>query len=177
MTKLTDTQTLILRTASHHPGGLAAPPASLPPAPRGAVAKSLVGAGLMEVLPTAKGEDASLVWKLDGEVVLLRISDAGLAAIGITVTAGQGAPAPAQDGEATMPTMRAGGPQQAPQGPDHTVDAAEAAEPPQDAPGGPQQGTQGATAGSEAAAASPPSTGRTAPATALRSAAQQVLAA
>jgi len=37
MTKLTDTQALILTSAAQHPDGIAAPPASLPPAPRGAV--------------------------------------------------------------------------------------------------------------------------------------------
>jgi hypothetical protein len=48
MTKpLTDIQRAILRGAAAHPHGLAAPPPNLPPAPRTAVAKALLGAGLL----------------------------------------------------------------------------------------------------------------------------------
>lgn len=48
MTKpLTETQRAILRNAAAHRDGPAAPPASLPPAPRIAVGKALLGAGLL----------------------------------------------------------------------------------------------------------------------------------
>jgi hypothetical protein len=43
----TATQRAILHDAAAHPHGLAAPPPHLPPAPRTAVAKALLGAGLL----------------------------------------------------------------------------------------------------------------------------------
>ena len=78
---LSDTQRLILTQAAEHPAGLAMPPASLPPAPRAAVAKALLKAGLV-----ARGEQgdearALLAWKLDGEQVLLVITQAGRQAL------------------------------------------------------------------------------------------------
>jgi hypothetical protein len=56
---LTNTQHWILAAANQHPDGVAAPPASLPSAPRAAVAKALLKAGLL-VPVTAEHSDASL---------------------------------------------------------------------------------------------------------------------
>ncbi len=83
MTKpLTETQRAILRNAAAHRNGPAAPPASLPPAPRIAVGKALLGAGLLARVGGSEGMDPGLGWKLDGDSVLLRITAAGLQAIG-----------------------------------------------------------------------------------------------
>jgi hypothetical protein len=83
MTKpLTETQRAILRNAAAHRDGPAAPPASLPPAPRIAVGKALLGAGLLARVGGSEGTDPGLGWKLDGAAVLLRITGGGLRAIG-----------------------------------------------------------------------------------------------
>jgi hypothetical protein len=103
MTKLTETQATILATAAQHPDGIAAPPASLPPAPRGAVAKAMVKAGLLKVAVYVEAQHPGVVWKLDGEAVFLCITDAGRAAIGseteTTAEDAQGAPLTAPDAE------------------------------------------------------------------------------
>ena len=78
---LTATQRAVLYAATDHPAGLASAPATLPPAPRTAVAKALLKAGL---LITAEPDDAAepaLAWKLDGTQVLLTITEAGRAAV------------------------------------------------------------------------------------------------
>jgi Protein of unknown function (DUF3489) len=77
---LTDTQRLILSNAADHPAGFAAPPPSLPPAPRAAVAKALLKAGLLTQVKPAE-HDAAVAWKLDGEVVVLALTEAGRAAV------------------------------------------------------------------------------------------------
>ncbi len=79
---LSDTQSLMLTAAAQHPDGIAAPPASLPPAPRGAVAKALLRAGLLAPAG-AERDDSSVAWKLDGAMVVLRITEGGLRAIGV----------------------------------------------------------------------------------------------
>ena len=79
---LSDTQTLILTAAAQHPDGIAAPPASLPPAPRATVAKALLRAGLLAPAG-AEYQDAVATWKLDGAAGVLRITEAGLRAIGV----------------------------------------------------------------------------------------------
>jgi hypothetical protein len=78
----TDAQRAILRDAARHPYGLAAPPPQLPPAPRIAVARALLGAGLLARAKASELPEPGLGWKLDGEVVLLRITEAGLRTIG-----------------------------------------------------------------------------------------------
>lgn len=80
---LTDTQRLIVAAAAEHPDGTAVPPPSLPPAPRAAVAKVLLKAGLL-ARGNCDGADQSTTWKLDGEAVLLSITDAGRRAIAPT---------------------------------------------------------------------------------------------
>jgi hypothetical protein len=95
MTKpLTDTQRAILRDAAKHADGLALPPPHLPPAPRVAVAKALLGAGLLaHALGDDEKQDPALAWRLDGQGVLLRITEAGLRAIGAAPAAiSRGAP-------------------------------------------------------------------------------------
>jgi hypothetical protein len=77
----TDTQRAVLRDAAAHPHGLAAPPPHLPPAPRIAVAKALLGVGLLTRTVGDEDQHPGLAWRLDGQGVLLRITEAGLEAI------------------------------------------------------------------------------------------------
>jgi hypothetical protein len=99
MKPLTATQRAILRDAAAHPHDLAAPPANLPPAPRMAIAKALLGAALLAPAEGDEGRDPGLAWKLDGESVLLRITEAGLSAVGAE-PAGQAAAAAQEGAEA-----------------------------------------------------------------------------
>ena len=72
MTKpVSPTQTQILSAAVRHPARLAAAPKALPSAARNAVFRSLVRAGLLEEVPSP-----------DGAPTTLRITAAGLAAVG-----------------------------------------------------------------------------------------------
>jgi hypothetical protein len=87
--KLTDTQAVILAAAAQHKQGLVAPPARLAPAPRDAVRKSLLAKGL---IAPADALDRSTAWQVDGEAVSYRITDAGLAAMGIAPDEATGAP-------------------------------------------------------------------------------------
>jgi hypothetical protein len=57
---LTETQATILSNAAKHPDRIAAPPANLPPAPRVAVAKALLRAGLLEVAESPEEPQANL---------------------------------------------------------------------------------------------------------------------
>ena len=80
--KLSDTQRIILSQASQRDDRLAVPPERLPAAARQTVAKSLMKQGL------ASDEHASAyaardAWQIDGRTRLLRITDAGLRAIGV----------------------------------------------------------------------------------------------
>jgi hypothetical protein len=81
-TPITDKQRAILEAAAGRPDGLAAPPVHLPPALRGAVAKGLLKAGLLEPAGTAGDDQQDLAWRVDGAAVLLRINGAGREAIG-----------------------------------------------------------------------------------------------
>jgi hypothetical protein len=178
MTKLTDTQALILTSAAQHPDGIAAPPASLPPAPRGAVARAMLKAGLLEVAEDADAQHAGLAWKLDGKAVFLRISAVGRTAIGSVAETiaedAQEAPLAAPDAEQGYEAPCATEPaHDAPTG----LLEASAPEPADAATTGPQDGAE-AVAGSEPPDAAP--TASTAPlarSAGLRDAARQVLAA
>jgi hypothetical protein len=88
MSIITDTQRAVLEAAARHPDGLAAPPAQLPPAPRGAVAKAMLRAGLLERAGAAGPDRHDLAWKLDGGAVLLRVIEAGLLAVGAAAEEG-----------------------------------------------------------------------------------------
>ena len=83
MMKLTETQSQILAVAAAHAHGLALPPERLPAAPRRMVARALLKAGLVKAV-IEPGADACARWSMDGEAVLLAITDAGLGAIGQT---------------------------------------------------------------------------------------------
>ncbi|MEO3475996.1 DUF3489 domain-containing protein [Roseomonas sp. CAU 1739] len=82
MTKLSDTQRVILSQASQREDRLALPPQRLPAAARQTVAKSLLKQGLVsdEHAGTNRARDA---WQIDGQPTLLRITDTGLHAIGV----------------------------------------------------------------------------------------------
>ncbi len=109
---LSDTQSLILTAAAQHPDGIATPPASLPPAPRAAVAKAMLRAGLLVPAGT-EHDDAGATWKLDGAMVILRITEAGVQATGVKPQSmpaqlGEAVPeapaaAPVDDGATTFP--------------------------------------------------------------------------
>ena len=84
MTKLSDTQRVILSRAAQHPENLAEAPASLPAAARLAVIRSMLKHGLLEEVPAPRAHLA-LTWRQgeDGAHIALRITDAGLRAIGV----------------------------------------------------------------------------------------------
>ena len=80
---LSDTQSLVLSQASRHPERLAAAPLGLPAAARDAVFRAMLKRGLLaECAPP--GGHAGLAWPqdADGACVALRITEAGLRAIG-----------------------------------------------------------------------------------------------
>ncbi|MDW8399634.1 MAG: DUF3489 domain-containing protein [Acetobacteraceae bacterium] len=124
--KLTDTQRAILAAAAQHPEHLAYPPERLPAAARQTVAKALLKADLV-IAVHRPAYDAQAIWMVDGDSVLLKITDEGLRAIGIDP---QGA-APATDAAPT------GAPEAPPQ-----ANPAGATEPTQAAPGAPDDATR-----------------------------------
>ena len=97
MTKLSDTQRVILSKAAQHDALLAEPPARLPAAARQSVLRSLMTKGLLEEV-TAPREAIALGWRQDedGAWIALRITAAGLVAIGVE----------ADSAAATMPRSR-----------------------------------------------------------------------
>jgi hypothetical protein len=113
---LTHTQSLILCEAAEHEAGLAPPP-KIPAAARNAVFRSMLKGGLLAEVP-APVEQAGYSWRWDeaGGWIALRITDDGLAAIGLD-------PMPKDaGGEATVPA------------PELPHRATEPASSPQDAP-------------------------------------------
>ena len=105
MTKLSDTQALILSAAAQRPEHIALPlPASL----RGGAAAKVVGAMLAKGLLNEVGADmrkGEPVWREtgDGHGVTLIVTDAGLAAIGIEPAVANRAPAAANDAPSLDP--------------------------------------------------------------------------
>ena len=87
--KLTDTQAQILAAAAAHPHGLALPPDRLPAAARQTVSKALLKAGLVTAVEEQDAE-AGALWRIDGEGLLLRITEVGLRAIGLEPAAETG---------------------------------------------------------------------------------------
>ena len=80
--KLSDTQRIILSQASQRDDRLAIPPARLSPPARQMVAKSLLKQGLVK--DEHAGAHATRdAWQIDDHARLLRITDAGLRAIGV----------------------------------------------------------------------------------------------
>ena len=88
MTKLSETQAIILSQASQHEALLAVAPKTLPAAARQAVFRSMLKNGLLEELP-APAEYAGLGWRQDedGAWLTLRVTDEGLRAVGVEVPA------------------------------------------------------------------------------------------
>ena len=66
MTKLSDTQRVILSAAAQHEMGLARPPISLPAAARNAVFRSLIKNNLLTEI-NAPREHVGLGWRQDGD--------------------------------------------------------------------------------------------------------------
>jgi hypothetical protein len=95
MIKLSDTQRVILSRAAQHNALLATPPTKLPAAARQAVLRSMIAKGLLEEVPAPR-EALALGWRQDeyGTWVALRITDAGLAAIGVEPEAAMAEAAP-----------------------------------------------------------------------------------
>ena len=82
MTKLSDTQRIILTQASQRDDRLAVPPERLPAAARQTVAKALMKQGLVRD-EHAGAYAAREAWQIEGRTRLLRITEDGLRAIGI----------------------------------------------------------------------------------------------
>jgi len=84
MTKLSDTQRVILSAAAQHEMGLARAPKTLPAAARNAVFRSLIKNNLLTEI-NAPREHIGLGWRQDedGTWIVARITDEGLRAIGI----------------------------------------------------------------------------------------------
>jgi hypothetical protein len=84
MTKLSDTQRVILSAAAEHEMGLARAPKTLPAAARNAVFRSLIKTNLLTEI-NAPREHVGLGWRQDedGTWIVARITDEGLRAIGI----------------------------------------------------------------------------------------------
>lgn len=84
MTKLSDTQRVILSAAAQHEMGLARAPKTLPAAARNAVFRNLIKNNLLTEI-NAPREHVGLGWRQDedGTWIVARITDDGLRAIGI----------------------------------------------------------------------------------------------
>ena len=80
--KLSDTQCAILTAAAQHPEHLAVPPERLPIVARQTVAKALLKQHLV-IAVHRPAYDAHALWTVDGDNVLLKITDEGLHAIGM----------------------------------------------------------------------------------------------
>jgi hypothetical protein len=91
--KLTDTQRTILEAAARHPEHLAYPPERLPAGARQKVAQALLKQDLV-IGVHRPAYDAIAKWTVDGDEMLLKITDDGLRAIGIDPNAGD---APEED--------------------------------------------------------------------------------
>ena len=87
--KLSDTARAMLTLAATREDRLVRPP-TLPAAARLQVVRSLLNNGLVEEVP-APIEDAAYTWRAgdDGMVLILRATDAGLAAVGVTPVAAE----------------------------------------------------------------------------------------
>jgi hypothetical protein len=98
--KLSDTQRAILTAAAEHPEHLAYPPERLPAGARQKVAQALLKQDLVIGVHRA-AYDAVAKWTVDGDEMLLKITDDGLRAIGIDPNAGD-APADDEQGAAAI---------------------------------------------------------------------------
>ena len=113
MTKLSDSQRVILSAAAQHEMGLARAPKTLPAAARNAVFRSLIKNNLLTEI-NAPREHVGLGWRQDdgGTWIVARITDEGLRAIAIDPNEGSvpdTAPTAAPDatpGESPAPTTQ-----------------------------------------------------------------------
>jgi hypothetical protein len=162
--KLSDTQRAILAAAAEHPEHLAYPPERLPAGARQTVAKALLKNDLV-IGVHRPAYDAVAKWTVDGEEMLLKITDDGLRAIGIDPNAGD---AREEDEQGAEAIARRNAARRA---------AAEAAAPVADtAPTGGEDAAEGDTRAEEAEAAQAAPVAP-APRASLRDAAAAVLAA
>ena len=92
MTKLSDSQRVILSAAAQHEMGLTRAPKTLPAAARNAVFRSLIKNNLLTEI-NAPREHVGLGWRQDedGTWIVARITDKGLRAIGIDPNEGDAA--------------------------------------------------------------------------------------
>jgi hypothetical protein len=88
--KLSDTQRAILLAAAEHPEHLAYPPERLPAGAKQKVAQALLKNDLV-IGVHRPAYDAIAKWTVDGDEMLLKITDDGLRAIGIDPNAGDAA--------------------------------------------------------------------------------------
>ena len=133
MTKLSDSQRVILSAAAQHEMGLARAPKTLPAAARNAVFRSLIKNNLLTEI-NAPREHVGLGWRQDddGTWIVARITDEGLRAIGIDPNEGD-----AGAGEPDCSGIEGSVPDTAPTGADNAAEGdapAEEAEPAQGAP-------------------------------------------
>jgi hypothetical protein len=129
--KLSDTQRAILAAAAQHPEHLAYPPERLPAGARQKVAQALLKQDLV-IGVHRPAYDAIAKWTVEGNEMLLKITDDGLRAIGIDPNAGD-----ARQDEQSAAAETAPVADTAPAGGDDAAEGdipAEQAEPAQDAP-------------------------------------------
>ncbi len=100
--KLSDTQRAILDAAARHPERLAYPPERLPTGARQKVAQALLRNDLV-VAVHRPAYDAIAKWTVDGDEMLLKVTDDGLRAIGIDPNAGD---APEEDEQSAAAIAR-----------------------------------------------------------------------
>ena len=133
MTKLSDTQQVILSAAAQHEMGLARAPKTLPAAARNAVFRSLIKNNLLTEI-NAPREHVGLGWRQDedGTWIVARITDEGLRAIGIDPNEGD-----AGAGEPDCSGIEGSVPDTAPTGVDEPTPQGEDAPPPEAAQGAP----------------------------------------
>ncbi|USQ70080.1 DUF3489 domain-containing protein [Roseomonas mucosa] len=133
MTKLSDSQRVILSAAAQHEMGLARAPKTLPAAARNAVFRSLIKNNLLTEI-NAPRDFVGLGWRQDedGTWIVARITDEGLRAIGIDPNEGD-----AVAGEPDCSGIEGSVPDTAPAGADDAAEGdapAEEAEPAQGVP-------------------------------------------
>jgi hypothetical protein len=133
MTKLSDTQRVILSAAAQHEMGLARAPKTLPAAARNAVFRSLIKNNLLTEI-NAPRDFVGLGWRQDEDDtwIVARITDEGMRAIGIDPNEGD-----AVAGEPDCSGIEGSVPDTAPSGAEDAAEGdapAEEAEPAQGAP-------------------------------------------
>ncbi|WPB86455.1 DUF3489 domain-containing protein [Sediminicoccus rosea] len=127
MTKLSDTQRVILSAAAQHEMGLARAPKTLPAAARNAVFRSLIKNNLLTEI-NAPRDYVGLGWRQDddGTWIVARITDEGLRAIGIDPNEGD-----AVAGEPDCSGIEGSVPDTAPTGAEEPAPQGEDAPPPE----------------------------------------------